>query len=297
VTLLLGDGTAPGRSVRSSTLRRRPVRSRRVANSEHGARKPWWHEGFSHDQPFWDFPPSTVAIRVASNAVGFVWDRLGRVRRRSALTDWSVDPRTAYKVLGDYEAVDALRSAVHSVVSLQYLAALDRHLQPGRGRRKVLGYPAWAIDMAHLRWATTTAITALDLCAATLGRLHCGTGRVGHDLSVRTARGRPEIRRIPAAVSWLEAVEANSRYRYLLKLRNRLAHQTELFTELGAIHDDRLHVVLGLGGIGGGGVATASVAEVVVLARDVAFTHLTAFLEAAARSEVTPRPSPRAGNV
>jgi hypothetical protein len=30
------------------------------------------------------------------------------------------------------------------------------------------------VDIAHVRWATGTAITAIDLCAATMGRLFCG---------------------------------------------------------------------------------------------------------------------------
>ncbi|MBV9000088.1 MAG: hypothetical protein JO286_04475 [Solirubrobacterales bacterium] len=255
--------------------------------------EPWWHEGFSHDRPFWDFPPSSVALRLTSNAFGSVWNRVERMKHGTGLSDWSVDPRTAYGALSSYEAVDSLRSAVHSVMGLQYLAALDRHLQPGRGRRKVLGYPAWAVDMAHLHWATISAITALDLCAATLGRLHCRTGDSGRDLTVRTTRRRPEIQRIPGAIRWLDAVDADGRYRYLLKLRNRLTHQTELFTEVGAIHDDRIHVVLpGIRpGMGGGGVATTSAGGIVVLARDVALTHVTAFVEAAARSELTPASS------
>ena len=40
-----------------------------------------------------------------------------------------------------------------------------------------------------------------------------------------------------------------------------------------------------------GGVATTSAGGIVVLARDVALTHVTAFVEAAARSELTPASS------
>ncbi|MDP9183748.1 MAG: hypothetical protein M3P04_13350, partial [Actinomycetota bacterium] len=41
------------------------------------------------------------------------------------------------------------------------------------------------MDISHVRWATSNAITALDLCAATLGTLFCGnTG--GHELSLRS---------------------------------------------------------------------------------------------------------------
>jgi hypothetical protein len=30
------------------------------------------------------------------------------------------------------------------------------------------------VDISHVRWATANAITAIDLCAATIGRLFCG---------------------------------------------------------------------------------------------------------------------------
>jgi len=42
--------------------------------------------------------------------------------------------------------------------------------------------------MAHVRWAAGSAITALDLCAAALGRLYCGITDDQLDLFVESAR-------------------------------------------------------------------------------------------------------------
>src|SRR6266481_6554674 len=40
--------------------------------------------------------------------------------------------------------------------------------------RAVGGHQPQVVDIAHARWATGTCITALDLCAAALGRTFCG---------------------------------------------------------------------------------------------------------------------------
>ena len=63
--------------------------------------------------------------------------------------------------------------AAWSVESLHYLADIDQ-LQIGYPA-SVAGHHADVIDIAHVRWATGTAITSLDLCAATAGRLFCGS--------------------------------------------------------------------------------------------------------------------------
>jgi hypothetical protein len=57
--------------------------------------------------------------------------------------------------------------AAWTVESLQYLDEIDLayELDPPAG-----GHHCDIIDVAHARWATTTSITALDLCAAGLGQ-------------------------------------------------------------------------------------------------------------------------------
>lgn len=59
--------------------------------------------------------------------------------------------------------------AVWTVDSLCYLDELDG-LPNGSVPRA--GYDQAVVDVAHARWATSTATTALDLCAASLGRAY-----------------------------------------------------------------------------------------------------------------------------
>ena len=61
---------------------------------------------------------------------------------------------------------------VWAVDSLHYLAEIDA--QDNLSCDTIHGYPPDRIDVAHVRWATGTCITALDLCAAGLGRILCG---------------------------------------------------------------------------------------------------------------------------
>src|SRR5205823_11887801 len=70
------------------------------------------------------------------------------------------------------EAGALLLFAVWAVDSLYYLSDLDQALDPSQAM--VGGHSADVVDVAHARWAVITCITALDLCAAGLGRALCG---------------------------------------------------------------------------------------------------------------------------
>src|ERR1700759_5504995 len=66
------------------------------------------------------------------------------------------------------------------------------------------------VDIAHVRWATMNAITAIDLCAATLGRMFCGhTGLKELDLRAfdrRVNRRRPNRTRggaLSGVLKWI----------------------------------------------------------------------------------------------
>ena len=114
------------------------------------------------------------------------------------------------------------------------------------------------IDISHVRWATMNAITAIDLCAATMGRLFCDhTGTNELDLRAfdrrsnrgkrRQTRGRvlsivmnwfcPKpaensrasadelLAKLPDAFrDWVTTTLADQRYKDVLKLRNPLTH-------------------------------------------------------------------------
>ena len=61
--------------------------------------------------------------------------------------------------------------AASTMESLHYLDDIDRVYDTSH---TVVGaHHADVVDVAHARWATSTCITALDLCAAGLGRSFC----------------------------------------------------------------------------------------------------------------------------
>jgi hypothetical protein len=93
------------------------------------------------------------------------------------------------------------------------------------------------VDIAHVRWATGNAITAIDLCAATLGVMFCGTQPRDHQLSLRnfdpSTAPKPERRRMIADrrsalptpfLTWADDTLADARYSDALELRNPLTH-------------------------------------------------------------------------
>src|SRR5262245_13134005 len=60
----------------------------------------------------------------------------------------------------------------YTVESLYYLDDID--LAFDSSQSVAGGHNPDVVDVAHVRWATSTCITALDLCAAGLGRSFCG---------------------------------------------------------------------------------------------------------------------------
>lgn len=120
--------------------------------------------------------------------------------------------------------------AADAVNALHYLRDLDE-LQYGPGR--VLNdYSLPALDLIHVRWATATAITALDLCAAALGHLHEPAGEAARrqrrgqrwDLSLRDFN-QERLTWLPeAAQAWVQEVAADPHYVLVLNTRNPFTH-------------------------------------------------------------------------
>jgi hypothetical protein len=148
--------------------------------------------------------------------------------------------------------------AAWAVEALHYLDDLDQ--VQTHYPMPVQGHHPDIIDIAHVRWVTGTAITALDLCAAALGRLYCGWTDV-HELDLRAfepQKSKPKglhrlIRRmvpvplrkafdrhfpdnkkretdqrrasLPAtALAWVDIVLADDRYKDIHGARNRFTH-------------------------------------------------------------------------
>lgn len=144
--------------------------------------------------------------------------------------DWSTDPQAAARRLNvvNADAQARLSFAVECVNGLHYLVDLDEHLVPIDAATNVLDHNWQVVDIAHVRWASTSAITALDLCAAALGRLYCGISDDDRDLSVESAR-RSHWETLAAAPGqpsrWISAVRGDHRYNALLQLRHDLTHK------------------------------------------------------------------------
>jgi hypothetical protein len=122
-------------------------------------------------------------------------------------------------------------SAIWTVDSLHYLADLDAAI-PARPAALVGGHDAMVVDIAHARWATGSAITALDLCAGALARrCHLPQRPYEYDLRDLGSSGSGPIRSgrsfshlTPAAQRWVSDVEADADYSRILHLRYPLVH-------------------------------------------------------------------------
>jgi hypothetical protein len=148
--------------------------------------------------------------------------------------------------------------AAWTIDALNYLADVDQ--VQGGYQQSVNGHHADIIDIAHVRWATGSAITALDLCAAALGTRYCGNSgsnefnlryfetckpklkgllkkirkllplkyRARFNHFFRGKRNRMvEARRAllpPEFLAWVDAVLADNRYKKIHGARNRFTH-------------------------------------------------------------------------
>lgn len=206
--------------------------------------------------------------------------------------NWATDPVAAARRLGavNSEAGTRLTFAVETVDGLHYLTELDSQVVGRTQATDVLGHNWQVVDMAHTRWATGSAITALDLCAAALGRLHGGISGAAHDLSVPSALKASALVSRPPIKAWLDAVDADADYRAVRDLRRDLTHQVRSRAYSVALWDT---VSVGGGTVrGGSGSSTArtqfplhgqlqpvAVGLVLALARDLATRHVESFLK------------------
>lgn len=159
---------------------------------------------------------------------------------------WSSDPEAVARQLNavNADAQSRLIFAVECVNGLHYLVDLDNHFISGDTATAVLGHGWQVIDMAHVRWAASSAITALDLCASALGRLYCGITGAGWELSVESASGKhweTLSKASPDASRWIMSVRGDHRYHGLLQLRRELTHR--VLPRTYSVHvADALHV-------------------------------------------------------
>jgi hypothetical protein len=113
-----------------------------------------------------------------------------------------------------------------AVEHLYYLADVD--VARTRGPHPN-GHTPQTIDYAHGEWATSTALTAIDRCAACLGEGLLGPKKKSeHAYDHRDLKSKANAEKIaglsPTAAGWVESVDRDPEYSVLLAFRNPLVH-------------------------------------------------------------------------
>jgi hypothetical protein len=146
---------------------------------------------------------------------------------------WATDPHIVIqnfeKRRGGPEAGALFAWATVCVQSLHYLDDIDE--AHDRSSQVPGGHHPDHVAVAHARWATSTSITALDLCAAGLGRAFCiyngwrefdlrdlGATKP-KDRQAACQRALPEL-----AIQWVQDVLADDDYKKIELARHSLTH-------------------------------------------------------------------------
>ena len=190
--------------------------------------------------------------------------------------NWRVDPTElirSFETRHQNPASGALFCwAAWSVDSLHYLDDIDRTYDTSNAT--IGGHRPDVVDVAHARWATVTSITALDLCAAGLGRAFCQQ-QGKHELDLADFAPNQDRRKKlpPLARKWVDAVHADPQYKTIKESRNFLTHSRILrhFTLATAGPPQRLQLELDGTKVG--------VRQLIEDARDCATRHVSDFIE------------------
>jgi len=199
---------------------------------------------------------------------------------------WPTEPAgliQAFETRHPHPSAGALFAwALRAVESLHYLDDIDRaydvsHTVIGTHRPDV-------VDVAHARWATGTCITALDLCAAGLGRALCAHSGP-RELDLADFDSNSPFKRIvarrallhPLALDWIDSVCAEAEYQKIKGARDWLVHSrlTQHFTISCGGPPQRLKLQLE--------TTQLEVRHIVEVARDVATRGVEAFLNVLSR--------------
>jgi hypothetical protein len=176
--------------------------------------------------------------------------------------------------------------ALDAVEGLRWLVDLDDWAFAGAGENRGERNPR-VIDVAHVRWATTTAVTAVDLCVAEIAVRYCGEPFWSERMpGLADVRQRLTGQGSPVALAWLDHVKNDPDYRSLRRgARDPLAHRFLVRTALigpgrtlfeldcAALPEDR-----------------PNAREVILLALDVADRHIRAFGEMLGDNRPPPPP-------
>lgn len=158
---------------------------------------------------------------------------------------WSFDSNDQAKVTGTWgdPAAEALLIwAKWAAEGVCYAVDLDDAHR--KGPAPVGGYSPDVLDVSHARWAAGSAVTALDLCAAVLGRRYCSAGQSGNEWSLRrfdastSQKNANRLTQLPEdAQLWVQEVLADPDYRTVVDARDPLTHSwvtQNVYITLGA---------------------------------------------------------------
>lgn len=118
--------------------------------------------------------------------------------------------------------------ALDAVEGLRWLAAIDDWAFAGE-RENLGGRDPRVMDVAHVRWASTTAKTAIDLCSIELayryGDHEFWAKRAQNFFEVRKTLKPDDPRTKERVTTWLDGVNNDPDFAVLSKIRNALTHQ------------------------------------------------------------------------
>lgn len=158
-----------------------------------------------------------VDARGNSRAAGWGFRCSVTLRRMSASS-----PRNAENGYSENAYYEWARQAVEG---LRWLVHLDDEAFGG-DRAPLAGFDADAVDAAHVRWATSTAITAIDLCSTALAARH-GSHKLSDQKALALHRNYKDLLALPLTPderAWLEAVKADRDYEIVRQARHPLTH-------------------------------------------------------------------------
>lgn len=147
----------------------------------------------------------------------------------SQRSPWCLEARRDNAVRAVEQVVDSesgalIMTAIWAVESLHYLEAVDVHVFSGDAIYP-LGWDSQIVDLAHARWASGTAMTALDLCAAVIARRQrIPPRRAGEEADIGTLR-RQRATLTTSQASWLGAVDSDRDYLAIEEVRHALIHR------------------------------------------------------------------------
>lgn len=153
-------------------------------------------------------------------------------------------------------------------------------------RRNLKGHRDVAVDMAHSRWATVTAKTAVDLCAAELGVRYAGVDFWSDRLpTIEFLNSQHLASLAEPAREWVSRVLQDPDYRIVKGARDPFAHRfhvrvASLRTVPAYGHDDRSQFTLQYSAGG-----TYDARTLILVSRDFATRHVEDFIASSLRKD------------